>query len=88
MNVFIVLSLGVICFFSTTLEPDYSRLQKDNLIISNFKANFELRLTLQELEHFYHLFNMNPPEFFNKKKSDLTENIKNQLINSIDWIDE
>jgi len=33
-------ALVIICVFSTTLQPDYLKLQQDNTIISNFKINF------------------------------------------------
>jgi hypothetical protein len=48
------LSLVFICAFSTTLKPDYQTLQQDNIIITNFKNDFQFRLAVQELNHFYH----------------------------------
>lgn len=44
---FAALTLVIICIFSTRIKPDYEKLQHDNLIISNFKIDFEFRLAVQ-----------------------------------------
>ena len=80
------LSLAIICAFSTTLKPDYQTLQRDNIIVSNFKNDFEFRLAVQELYHFYHPFGFEPPEFLITKKHILTDSMKEQLKNSAKWI--
>jgi hypothetical protein len=39
--------LIIICVFSMRLKGNYEALQKDNLIITNFRINFLLRLAIQ-----------------------------------------
>ena len=80
------LALGIICGFSATLKPDYFTLQKDNIIISNFKTDFEFRMAVQEMYHFYHPFDYDPPEFLITKKHVLTDSMKEKLKNSVSWI--
>jgi len=70
------ISLAIVCGFSTTLKPDYEDLQHDNLIISNFKVNFEFRLAVQEMYHFYHPYDLHAPEFLISKKHILTDSMK------------
>jgi hypothetical protein len=82
------LSLVLICAFSTTLKPDYQALQQDNIIISNFKNDFQFRLAVQELNHFYHPLGLEAPQFLDIKKHLLTDSMKVQLKNSIKWISD
>lgn len=84
----VVIVLAIICQFSTTLQPDYEKVQRDNLIISNLRISLDFRLAFEELEHFYNIFNMNPPAYLEEKKHLLTNNMKKQLTNSIKWIDQ
>jgi hypothetical protein len=55
--------LIVISIFSIAVKGNYVNLQHDNLIITNFRINFLLRLGIQELYKLYSTFNIIPPSF-------------------------
>lgn len=57
------LMLIIISVFSIGLKTNYVNLQHDNLIITNFRINFLLRLGIQELNELYESYHIPAPKF-------------------------